>query len=500
MKLTEIWGYCILGCALGLMLGAFGPSYPIGDWYLDLGWCIPPVFVCVVSAYVILPRFSQRAVLISTGGIWGMLPHLATRPGMGRVVWEPIQNETITVSITCCLLTCVYLSLCGVLKNRQRKIGVDALLPNIFPVAIILAWVFLVVFRVTHEQTLHIPNEERSLMIGGVEIHHLNLGCLMLTVLIGLRSVGLRSWFRWVGVVLLGLGAGFYWDEWIYMALRDVSDQAYREYPSLIGGIFGIGLWWWLCHWWIVSAYAKPDKQSLRPRSFPSGAGWIIGHRGAKGCLDENTKEGVQFAHELGIKMVEIDVGRSKDGELFLMHDYSVKRTTNGQGLMSHLSSTEIEQLRTKNGYHVPKLSDILDSEAFEKLLIFVDMKGLVDTKEAITKWRDKSEQLIWDFQCFDEAFFVKSQLPEYRVVISPFLPFYLMETVHLCRVDGVDIYHQAYSERVLMRLQEWGHICTTWYTDDFEKAKRILNKGVDGLMSDRPDKLLTLCQSNKEE
>ena len=145
--------------------------------------------------------------------------------------------------------------------------------------------------RNTRASKLHIPNEERSLMIGGVGIHHLNLGCLMLTVRNGLRSVGLRSWFRWVRCRAVGIRSSFYWDEWIYMALRDVSDQAYREYPSLIGGIFGIGLWWWLCHWWIVSAYAKPDKQSLRPSLSLLVPVGLLGTED-KGCLDENTKEG----------------------------------------------------------------------------------------------------------------------------------------------------------------------------------------------------------------
>ena len=82
MKLTEIWGYCILGCALGLMLGAFGQAIQlaIGTW---IWGGVFPVFVCVVSAYVILPRFQSACRIDIYRWYMGHVAPSLNRYGMG---------------------------------------------------------------------------------------------------------------------------------------------------------------------------------------------------------------------------------------------------------------------------------------------------------------------------------------------------------------------------------------------------------------------------------
>ena len=59
----------------------------------------------------------------------------------------------------------------------------------------------------------------------------------------------------------------------------------------------------------------------------------IIGHRGARGLAPENTLAGIETALRLGVDGVEFDVQRHPDGGLFLLHDLTLERTTNGQGL-----------------------------------------------------------------------------------------------------------------------------------------------------------------------
>jgi len=57
-----------------------------------------------------------------------------------------------------------------------------------------------------------------------------------------------------------------------------------------------------------------------------------IGHRGAKGHLAENTLESIQLALEMGVDAIELDVHRCKTGELVVIHDFTLDRTTNGEG------------------------------------------------------------------------------------------------------------------------------------------------------------------------
>ena len=64
----------------------------------------------------------------------------------------------------------------------------------------------------------------------------------------------------------------------------------------------------------------------------------------------------------MGVDIVEIDLGRTKDGELIVMHDDKVDRTTTGKGYVKDLTLAEIKQLRLRNGcniktiYKVPTL------------------------------------------------------------------------------------------------------------------------------------------------
>ena len=71
----------------------------------------------------------------------------------------------------------------------------------------------------------------------------------------------------------------------------------------------------------------------------------VVVHRGANHLAPENTKASAQAAIELGAHYVEIDVRTSSDGVLYILHDATVNRTTDGSGLMASMSSAEIDKL-----------------------------------------------------------------------------------------------------------------------------------------------------------
>jgi len=58
-----------------------------------------------------------------------------------------------------------------------------------------------------------------------------------------------------------------------------------------------------------------------------------IGHRGARGHAPENTLSSIRKALELGVHMIEIDVHTCKTGEVIVIHDAKLERTTNGSVL-----------------------------------------------------------------------------------------------------------------------------------------------------------------------
>lgn len=73
-------------------------------------------------------------------------------------------------------------------------------------------------------------------------------------------------------------------------------------------------------------------------------------HRGGRLERDENTAIAFQESWDAGWTGFETDIRMTKDGELFLTHDHTLERTTNGSGIFEEKTAAEIEQLRTKKG------------------------------------------------------------------------------------------------------------------------------------------------------
>lgn len=104
----------------------------------------------------------------------------------------------------------------------------------------------------------------------------------------------------------------------------------------------------------------------------------VVSHRGDWRNACENSVEAVRNASRMGVDIVEIDLERTKDGELIVMHDDKVDRTTTGKGYVKDLTLAEIKQLRLRNGcniktiYKVPTLEEVL-LEAKGKVMLNLD-------------------------------------------------------------------------------------------------------------------------------
>ena len=92
----------------------------------------------------------------------------------------------------------------------------------------------------------------------------------------------------------------------------------------------------------------------------------VVAHRADWRNFPENSLEAIQSAIEMGVDMLEIDVQRTKDGVLILMHDHNLDRTTTGSGNIADTNWEDIAKLNLKDHqgnvttYKVPKLEDAL--------------------------------------------------------------------------------------------------------------------------------------------
>lgn len=95
-----------------------------------------------------------------------------------------------------------------------------------------------------------------------------------------------------------------------------------------------------------VSAYAQ--TQTIRAFS----------HRGGRMERDENTLMAFQESWDAGYTGFETDIRMTKDGVLYMTHDNTLERTTNGTGRFEDKTSAEIDQLRTKKGNKIMKFEE----------------------------------------------------------------------------------------------------------------------------------------------
>ena len=107
----------------------------------------------------------------------------------------------------------------------------------------------------------------------------------------------------------------------------------------------------------------------------------IFAHRGASGHAPENTLEAFQLAVQMGADGIELDVHLSSDGELIVIHDETVDRTTNGSGLVSSKTLAQLKELDASKGMEgfagakIPTLAEVYDLIRPTNLIVNVEIK-----------------------------------------------------------------------------------------------------------------------------
>jgi glycerophosphoryl diester phosphodiesterase len=114
----------------------------------------------------------------------------------------------------------------------------------------------------------------------------------------------------------------------------------------------------------------------------------VVGHRGARHEAPENTITGFRHAIDLGLQVVEFDIRMSRDGELAIVHDATVDRTTNGSGNVADLTLAELQALDARSIHadwpepaRIPNFSEVLDAVG-SLPVILVEIKA--DTNERL--------------------------------------------------------------------------------------------------------------------
>ncbi|WP_396603028.1 glycerophosphodiester phosphodiesterase [Algibacter sp. R77976] len=221
-----------------------------------------------------------------------------------------------------------------------------------------------------------------------------------------------------------------------------------------------------------------------------------IGHRGAKGHVTENTLESIKKAMALGVDGIEIDVHRCASGELVVFHDFTVDRITNGTGEVSKQKLHILKRLKTKGNYEIPTLAQVL---AFveNKCLLNIELKGQDTAKEAARIIKFYVDKKGWEYKNIIVSSF-QEDLLETVFNINKEIPLGVITETNLeaaiqlakkVKALSLHLQYTMLTEEIVQELQEDFKVFT-FTVNNLNPIERIKSYGVDGIITDFPDRL----------
>lgn len=126
----------------------------------------------------------------------------------------------------------------------------------------------------------------------------------------------------------------------------------------------------------ILNDFDKPSSESVL----------VVSHRADWRNAPENSLQAIRNCIEMGVDMVEIDLCETKDGQLIVMHDRTLNRTTNGKGLVSNYTLEEIKKLFLKNGAGCKTRHKV---PTFEEVMLLCKGKIMVNIDKGYDYFKD---------------------------------------------------------------------------------------------------------------
>jgi len=221
-----------------------------------------------------------------------------------------------------------------------------------------------------------------------------------------------------------------------------------------------------------------------------------VGHRGAAGHEPENTLSSFRRAMELGADMVELDVHLCGSGELVVIHDETVDRTTDGSGEVAKLTLDELKGLDAGKGERIPTLREVIDLAA-ERMGINIELKGPGTAKSALENIEAAVEK-GWEITDFQVSSFSLEELSAIRELSGDVRTgvLYALDTGGIMgftegnRAYSLNPHHRIVTPDLVSEAHRRGLKVYAWTVNEPVDIARMKGLGVDGIISDYPDRL----------
>ena len=231
----------------------------------------------------------------------------------------------------------------------------------------------------------------------------------------------------------------------------------------------------------------------------------IFAHRGFSLLYPENTMTAFRKALEAKADGIELDARLTADGQIVIMHDATVDRTTNGRGKVRALSLAEIRNLDAgiKKGVvfekeRVPMLEEVFE-ELGGKILLNVELcnydegdeRTLANAAAELVEKYDLTDSVILSSFRFNNLAYVKDNNPGISCALlagkglSGFIARNLLN--HSVSVDALHPYYTDVSPSLVHREQQCGRKVRAYTINDQKEIRSLYEMGVDAIFTDDP-------------
>ncbi|MBR2590583.1 MAG: hypothetical protein IKE65_06635 [Clostridia bacterium] len=218
----------------------------------------------------------------------------------------------------------------------------------------------------------------------------------------------------------------------------------------------------------------------------------VIAHRGLSAVAPENTLAAFRLATEAGFAYVECDIHKTKDGHWVVMHDPTVDRMTNGEGIIADLTLEQIKQFRITRGSgikeypdeQVPTLEEYVKTvvEGGSYPVIEVKAKGgydFVDVVSLLKKYNITDKAIILDYDA-EHLRTIRKLCPELKMqLLCHFVKRSVIDTVEQignCGIDGM--YNFQRDNKLCAEIREKKIPLNMWTIDSEAALERIIHLG----------------------
>ncbi|MBS4178866.1 glycerophosphodiester phosphodiesterase [Lederbergia citrea] len=239
----------------------------------------------------------------------------------------------------------------------------------------------------------------------------------------------------------------------------------------------------------------------------------IFGHRGSMGSLPENTLLGFRHALECGVDGIEPDVQLTKDGEVVVIHDETIDRTTDGTGYVKDFTLNELRQFSAGVTFstfelfdeaewkleRIPTLEEVLHLISPFQIELNIELKTTLFPYEGI---EEKVLKIVNQFDYADKVIYSSFHLPsilklkkiEPNVKIAWLLEEELIrpsEYVQSLELEGLHLHKDLLLKD---RISADDFSIRVWTVNDEKEIEQLLNKNnIDVIMTDFPKEAISL-------